>query len=401
MQKQQGANNNLLYIDGLRAIAAIYVLLHHAVLQYFEVGPEGLHGLQKGVIYALYQGQLFVDLFIVLSGYCLMRPVIKAGYELQGGSLVFFKKRILRILPPYYLAMVMSLILIWLFVGKETGTHWDVSIPVDLWSIVLHLFLVHDVFSAQAFTINHSFWSISVECRIYILFPLMVYLWIKRGPWYTLSLFVVVSILIYQLLYMFQDKTHAVNLYTPGFSPYVILFIMGMLAADFTVPAGKLAVYLNKVNWGLMLIASVIVFMVTRVVINKFHVDAQTFTYQLINIAFGLICFVLLILCANPANNKIHLMIRDALSWKPLAFIGTFAYSTYLVHAPVIQLLTQYLVAPLQLSRFNASMVLLLLCLLVILPVFYLFFVFCERPFMKLGKKYQKPAEVNAVNHVL
>jgi peptidoglycan/LPS O-acetylase OafA/YrhL len=394
MQHETENSDNLLYINGFRAIAAVYIVFHHAILQYYDVGTDSLHGLQKMVVYLLNQGQLLVDLFIVLSGYCLMRPVIKAGYKLQGGNAVFFRKRIIRILPAYFLAMLLSLALIRLFVGKETGTHWDISIPVNLKGIISHIFLVQDMFLSQAFTINHSFWSISVECRIYILFPLMVYLWNKKGPWYTLAVFIVISILVYQVLYIIQSKTHSINLYTPGFSPYVILFILGMVAADFAMPNGRLSIASTKINWGLMLIASVIVFAVTRVVINQTHVDAQTFTYQWINITFGAICAILLVVCANPGDNKSFLLIRKALSWQPLAFLGTFAYSTYLIHAPLIQFLTQYLVAPLQLSRFNASMVLLGLCILIIIPVSYLFFICCEKPFMKLGKKYKTSGKI-------
>jgi len=394
MQKEAESNSNLLYINGLRAIAALYVLFHHAILQYYETIPDELHGFKKLIIYIFHQGELFVDLFIVLSGYCLMRPVIRMGYQLQGGSAVFFKKRMVRILPSYYLAMLLSLILIWLFVGKETGTHWDMSIPVNTESVISHLFLVHDVFSSQAFTINHSFWSISVECRIYILFPLIVYLWLKKGPWYTLLLFTIASILIYQVLYFAQDKTNNINLYTPGFSPYVILFIMGMLAADFSLTTGKLNVYLSKVNWGLILIGSVILFVTTRIIINKTYVDAQTFTYQFINITFGIICSVLLIVCANPGTNKVFLYITNALSWQPLVFLGTFAYSIYLIHAPLIQLLTQYVVMPIHLSRFNASMALLVFCILVIIPVSYLFYLVGEKPFLKFGKRYKKSDDV-------
>jgi len=289
--------------------------------------------------------------------------------------------------------MLVSLILIWLFVGQKTGTHWDISIPVNFKSVVLHTFLIHDIFSADAFTINHSFWSISVESRIYVLFPFMIYLWRRKGPWYTLSVFTIVSILIYQVLYIIQHKTNAINLYTPGFSPYIILFILGMLAADFSVPGSKLAVISSKVNWSFAFVLAVAIFVVTRIVINQRNIDAQTFTYQLINIAFGLICFVLLIICANPGTNKIFLFLRNILSWQPLVFIGTFAYSIYLIHAPLIQLLTQYMVVPLRLSPFNSCMMLLALCVVFIIPIAYLFFVLCERPFIKLGRKHQITSE--------
>lgn len=397
MNKEAEEGSSLLYIDGLRAIAAVYVLLHHAVLQYYNAGTEGLQGIPKLLVYTLGQGQLFVDLFIVLSGYCLMRPVLKAGYDLRGGSIAFFKKRIIRILPTYFMAMLLSLLLIWLFIGKPTGTHWDVSLPVNLADVFTHTLLINDIFKDHAFTINHSFWSISVECRIYLAFPIMVLLWKKRGPWITIVAFFIVSVLTYQLLYFAQSISQAINLYTPGFSPYILLFLFGMLAADFVHAKSRLYALGTRLPWGVLFTASVIVFAATRVYINKTYVDAQTFSYQWINITFGLVCAVLLVLCANPGNSKLTASSLSFLSWKPLAFVGTFAYSLYLVHAPLLQILTQYLIAPLHLSRFNELLLLLALSMLIIIPLAYLFFRLCEMPLIKFGKKRIAAKELRAI----
>jgi len=37
----------------------------------------------------------------------------------------------------------------------------------------------------------------------------------------------------------------------------------------------------------------------------------------------------------------------QVLAWKPVAFLGTFGYSLYLMHAPFLQVITQYALNPL------------------------------------------------------
>ena len=49
-----------------------------------------------------------VTVFLVISGFCLMLPVLRTELNLRGGSWVFFKRRYLRIAPPLYAAFVLS-----------------------------------------------------------------------------------------------------------------------------------------------------------------------------------------------------------------------------------------------------------------------------------------------------
>src|SRR6266446_573435 len=116
------------YLDGLRAVAALYVLLHHAFLQVIPNPVTDANRLPHWFI-LFAQGNLAVDVFIVLSGFCLMLPVVSLGYEVSGGAVHFFRRRARRILPPYFAAMGLSLLPIWLLIGEKTGTHWDVITP--------------------------------------------------------------------------------------------------------------------------------------------------------------------------------------------------------------------------------------------------------------------------------
>ena len=149
------------YLDGLRALAAVYVLLGHALLQVnFSHQRPGVFA--RGFLSIFLFGHEAVDLFIVLSGFCLMLPVARGDGALRGGAWNFFQRRAWRIVPPYYAAMTLSLLLIWSCIGQKTGTHWDISIPVTGRSILTHLLLLQDALGDEA-SINHAFWSISVE----------------------------------------------------------------------------------------------------------------------------------------------------------------------------------------------------------------------------------------------
>lgn len=86
------------------------------------INPGLPHRLQQ--IIPLFQyGHSAVATFIVLSGFSLMLPIARSSEEtLKGGMLGYLKRRSLRILPPYYVALGLSLLLIALVPGlHKTG----------------------------------------------------------------------------------------------------------------------------------------------------------------------------------------------------------------------------------------------------------------------------------------
>src|SRR5882672_5264093 len=98
------------YLDGLRGIAALYVVLFHSMVGFRgDVLPPALVSALKFMTY----GHFSVAVFIVLSGYCLMLPVARSSDgRLSGGFAGYVKRRALRILPPYYAAVSISLLVI-------------------------------------------------------------------------------------------------------------------------------------------------------------------------------------------------------------------------------------------------------------------------------------------------
>jgi peptidoglycan/LPS O-acetylase OafA/YrhL len=154
----------LAYLDGLRAVCALFVVAYHAYLAVFiQSSPTGIITL---VSHPTSYGHLAVPIFIVISGFCLMLPIITNDGVLRGGARQFFYKRARRILPPYYSAMILF-ILGRYFIERET---------ILINDIITHSLLIHNFFPEyiRSKSVNPSFWSIAIEWQIYFLFPILL-----------------------------------------------------------------------------------------------------------------------------------------------------------------------------------------------------------------------------------
>lgn len=164
------------YLDGLRGFASFYVLLFHVVLG-FQAGP--LPTLAKPLQRLLAFGHEAVAVFIVLSGYCLTLSATRVGKSAPTAPLgTFLGRRALRILPPYYGAVLLGLATVaavpFLNGHAPTNTIWDDTFPAFSWgSLASHALVIHNWFPEWVHTINGPLWSVATEWQIYFLFPLL------------------------------------------------------------------------------------------------------------------------------------------------------------------------------------------------------------------------------------
>ena len=103
MSKRQGSRFHLAYLDGLRGLSAFYVLLFHVIAD----GKEALSS-DVSLFNFLRFGHEAVVIFVVLSGFLLSLRVVRSPQlELEGGFRGFFMRRVRRILPGYYAALLL------------------------------------------------------------------------------------------------------------------------------------------------------------------------------------------------------------------------------------------------------------------------------------------------------
>ena len=235
------------YLDGVRALAAVYVVLHHI---WYTVWIQGTVTAPRWTDWLNY-GRFAVDVFLMLSGFCLMLPIVRGDGELRGGAAAFFKKRARRILPPYYAALVFSLILIFLLIGKPTGGSWDVTLPVTWRDVIVHLLLLQDFSAYDLHKINHVFWSISLEWWIYFLFPGLVLAWKRFGAGITTTVSVVGAYILWWGFNREFHDTFSVN--------FIALFVLGMLGCELAhtrTPA--IRALRDRLPWGVVAGASLV-----------------------------------------------------------------------------------------------------------------------------------------------
>jgi peptidoglycan/LPS O-acetylase OafA/YrhL len=372
---ERSLKNHIDFLDGLRAVAALFVLLSHTWYQIWPavVPPLGYGHRPTGLTLIftswLYYGHFAVVVFIVLSGFCLMLPVVRGDGTLRGGTLQFFKRRARRILPPYYFALLLSLLLIWLFIGSKTGTQWDISLPVTQLGLIAHIGMLQDLVTATE--INYVFWSIALEAHLYLCFPLLVLCWQRFGDIKTtlgVGLFIYTTIILLEIAQVKEVP--------PQFIGLCFYFVLGMLAATIVFSKRNLWSLLRQ-HFPWRFVVTGLTFLIIFFC-YAWGFDAAEERFAFLDSLCALGTVSLLVAASRPSSYRL----RNFLSSRLLVFIGTFSYSLYLIHAPLIQVVWQYGLHPLHLGGICEFILLLLIGTPMILCAAYIFFLSCERPFL-------------------
>jgi len=160
------------FVDGLRGLAMLMVLLYHCWLfggRWQLAVPLGReHSVDLAQMLSF--GHIGVNLFLVLSGFCLYWPFTKAGRP-EPTLWEFARKRCRRILPPYYAVLVLCGGAALAQAGREhdpAAAHYALN---WLW---IHALMAQNLRPGYVLTLNGSLWSLALEFQLYILFPVLV-----------------------------------------------------------------------------------------------------------------------------------------------------------------------------------------------------------------------------------
>lgn len=217
-------------IDGLRAVAVLLVVIHHAF-------PQVLKG-----------GFIGVDVFFVISGFLISTIIFQSLEQGAFSFLDFYKRRVKRIFP------ALSLVLIASFVCG-----WFVLLPADYKQLGKHMA------AGAAFVSNFAFWnesgyfdsgsklkpllhlwSLGIEEQYYIFWPFIVlYAWKRK-----ISLFKVCLVLLALsfAINIFTAKNNAVAAFYSPLSRFWELLIGSVLAYT-SLQTAKTPKSTNVNNW--------------------------------------------------------------------------------------------------------------------------------------------------------
>lgn len=386
---------HLLYLDGLRGVTALFVVLHHV---FAEVCPNadgaGLPRKIALLLHPLAFGHLAVGVFIVLSGFVLMLPVVLSphGGWGRGGVGGFLLRRARRIMPPYYAALAASLLLIWGFsrqLGSVQNVRWDVALPAFTPPVLLsHVLLAHNFSTDWLFRINPPFWSIAVEWQIYFMFALLLLpLWQQTGY---KGVWTVVFLLGAGPHFLLPPEMSG-----DWFCPwYLILFTMGMASASIAFGPqsppnlSRQTVLRRRAKWVALLFA-LGTLATTSFGIARWYENLLPSDLFLGGATASFLVYAATFARTSGAQQSLPFLVRLLQSRAALA-LGAFSYSLYLVHFPLLSLIHAFLrphFAPSPLGTLERLMVLYGVGVPLCLAVGYAFHLAFERPFLSKSKK--------------
>jgi len=296
-------------LEGVRGIAALMIMVFHG----WQGGAFGGLGAVGRASSIWVFGQTGVDLFFVLSGFLITRILIATKGSPHYFK-IFYTRRVLRIFPLYYLALVIYDFVLPLVKGQPIASFGQT------WWYWVYLQNVPITFHAFTASGPGHFWSLGVEEHFYLLWPLLVYLLpVKKLHW--LSLGIIIGAVVFR----------AIFIYGFGMGAEVFFFTpcrMDALAFGTLLACIEAAGLMARLKW-VFLVAFLAVVPVLGMVWS--HVTGEGSNWlQLSKFSFIAIAYFAAIGTVISFQNA--KWVRLSLANKPLRFAGKISYGLYVYH---------------------------------------------------------------------
>jgi peptidoglycan/LPS O-acetylase OafA/YrhL len=348
--------SHLPFLDYLRGAAILSVFFFHCFSDAFGL-PDQL--VFKGwfrdfhvagsylALLPFSLGWLGVDLFFVISGFCIHLSHERARDKRLD---VFFLRRFFRIYPPYLLAL-----LIFAFCRLDFRGHWWESVL----NLSKHLLLLENLTLAPS-SINGAFWSVAAESQLYLLYPLLLFL-AFRTNWRSVMVFTVTVSLL------------AIDIpFPPSRSPFDLWYSWAVGAALADAWLKREPLPFRRVPFYVWFLIALVCYFYRPV-------------FLLTRYAFALGAVSVIAYCLEHPGWMFPK--KRGFLMNHLHTTGMVSYSAYLLHMPMTKL---GLIVFRKLFHFPASHPLVFaLCVsswLIIFPASYIFHHYVELPSIALGK---------------
>jgi len=294
-----------LFLDGLRGIAALAVVLYHFNGALLEVSQNWTSGLfTKFFDY----GYLGVDIFFVISGFVIPYSVsrFEPSFQFLGR---FVLRRSIRLDPPYWLTIFLELFVLFLTINYFSSYSSISSLP-DMAKVLSHFIYAQDMLGYG--NIIEVFWTLCFEVQFYLFFVLSL-IFVRNlnkivgATIANVIIFIIgAGIFVYSILLFFTPlESPIAGLFVPRW----FQFFLGFLAMR-SVRKGSLRVE--------FIVASSVILAASA--LNPSGAD---------NGIVAVVTAGLLVIAG--VNGKMGTW----LSSRPLQFLGRTSYSLYLIHSVV------------------------------------------------------------------
>jgi peptidoglycan/LPS O-acetylase OafA/YrhL len=379
-------------IDALRGIAALGVLLYHAITQGAAATPNNFFRWPvKLVQFVSSFGYIGVFLFFVISGFCIHLQWAKSRATQQTQTIKFgpfWRRRIRRLYPPYLIAFALFMLMAALTTGIHV-THFFV------YDVVLHLLMLHNLDPNTCYSINGVFWTLAIEEQLYLAYFLLLFLRTRWG-WGPTLLVCAAARVGWFLFSHAAWVTTGTGIPVPeAAASHWFTWALGAIAVEAAFGLVKLPRWCRSLWLGT---AAIVLASATSTILPLTQKDTlwHNLAWMLMHPAWGFGFFILVnravaaeqtwIVRLKQPGIMIRLMVRSTAA---AAFVGLFSYSLYLTHELVIMQSWWFIT-----RRFPPILNALLIVVPATIAFAWVFYRFCEKPYMRNARrKMERPEE--------
>ena len=368
-------------IDALRGIAALGVVVYHAVEQGKHALPDNLLQYPLRLVQFISSfGYIGVFLFFVISGFCIHLQWARsraAGHEPDVRFGPFWKRRLRRLYPPYLIALAFFLVL----------TAWYARIDFThffFYDLGMHLLMLHNLDPKTCYTINGVFWTLAVEEQLYLAYFLLLFLRVRWGWRVTIAACLGARLAWMLFSHVVWAKT-GVGIPVPeAAASHWFTWALGAIGVEVMFGLIKAPRWTRDLRIGGVLIigGSALGYYLPLIPKESLWHD---FGWFLMHPLWGLAFFIIvnrLVLAEQSWIRQAKLPSTVSI----FATLGIFSYSIYLTHELVIMQSWRW-TNPAWLQMTNVFLIVLPATILFA----WVFFWFCEKPFM--ARRKPKPVE--------
>jgi exopolysaccharide production protein ExoZ len=347
---------SLLAIQGLRGLAAIFVVMSHAVYSLNVKADQGR--AVGGIIEAL--GHMGVLIFFAISGF-IMVLTTRRHFGRSRASIIFFTKRIIRIVPLYWATTIIYALKL----------AFDGRAPSFLNYVQSLFFVPYRDFLGDFRPIYGLGWSLNYEIVFYVIFGVSLLLPYRRGV--ALTFAALIALGITRSLLPEGTMSALPQMVQFWCDPIVMFFLAGMMVGHLhaTIPLKSLH------------IPTSIAFAVSAVVCGGAIWAASIWPegYTAAFLAWSA-CGLAVALCAFARSPA-----KLGLSGRLLSALGDSSYSLYLTHSFVLGPLARIL-GPLFLFHDMGRAAFVVVATLLCVSVGWLCFIWFERPLLRVIRQH-------------
>jgi peptidoglycan/LPS O-acetylase OafA/YrhL len=326
-------------LDGIRGLAALYVVVNHIFERTFPGYPVDRAPWWAG--WFIY-GRFAVVVFIVLSGFSLALSPARHGWRLDS-VFRFAGRRARRILPAYLAALAFSLAVAWLVVPQPGQGEPDTK------SVVVNGLLVQNLVRAPS--PNRAFWTMAVEAQLYIAFPILILMVRRVGA---VAMVAAVTLLVAAVGITGPDNPRLHTFVIQSAPDLAALFAIGILAAGIVPPSKARGGW----PWAWLALAAG----APALLVIWWRGSVWTLTHLLwVDLALGpaIACLLVGLALGHPAP------VVRLLDSRPIRNLGLWSFSLYLLHEPIVIVVYQRFV----LHRYHHGTTAFLVMVGVVVPV--------------------------------